>query len=222
MTFENSLFSNKRVCSPVARLTRSKSKYIGSRSLTERIASSGCFGDSAAMPAREPFGVSAFSSPRREVHDEHLKVLVAADVLPVQHVVAGEREAVAADAAQAVVGDRLGRVRIVARRDVDVQHAVARGDVAEPAAVGAHLAVGAFGVTEQELAGEQGRRRSLGRGRGLGRGLRLWVRGRRGRRRSAARPARTEATTRSSVDIGASPVFVDVAAVCWQPKTLEQ
>src|SRR6201996_1791382 len=87
-------------------------------------------------------------------------VLVAADILHVQHVPAVPRPRERADATVGVLGDRLGRgpvhARIPANRgDPQVQHAVARRDPGQRAAVRRDLRAGPLGVTEKHAAGDE-------------------------------------------------------------------
>ena len=81
--------------------------------------------------------------------------IVAADILRIQHVVArvGEREP--ANAAAAVVGYRARVGRVFAWRHPHVEHALTRGDVAQPAAVWADLAARLGRVAEQVGARNQ-------------------------------------------------------------------
>src|SRR5690606_19986973 len=108
-----------------------------------------------------------------QVHRVDVEVLVAAAVAHVQQGVGAVGPEIAADAAGIVVGDRAGLVDIVGRGHPDVEHALDRGDPAQPAAVRADLHVGALGVAEQRLARDQVdlfKRGRPGRGRGLGPG----------------------------------------------------
>ena len=97
-----------------------------------------------------------------------VEILVAAFVLRIQHVfaVVGEREA--AHAAFAVVRDHFRLVRMFARRDEDVEHAVVRRDVAEPFAVGTDFAGSLLRIAEQHVPRNDRRRGRRRRRSGFG------------------------------------------------------
>ena len=142
-----------------------------------------------------------------QVDCEDLEVLVAAHVLGVQHVVAGIGEAETADAAQGVVGDRLGAVGRIGGRHVHVEHAIARRDVAQPLAVGADAAQGALGIAEQHAARDQ--RRGLGRDRrggGSGGGRRCLGRLGAGSQQHGKREGARESDAHGGTSSGVSPL----------------
>src|SRR5690606_20914388 len=94
---------------------------------------------------REVFGLAA-----GQVDAVDVPIFVAAGVLNVQHVLTVVGPEVSANAAVLVVGDWLGGRRIVDGPDKDVQHAVARGEVADLAAIGTDACRGLVGIAEQD------------------------------------------------------------------------
>jgi len=83
-------------------------------------------------------------------------VLIPPFVLDVEDVAAGVGPGIEANAAPSVGRHRAGVGRTVARRNPDVQHAVARGQPGQMLAVGANGHLRPVGVTEKDAAGDEG------------------------------------------------------------------
>ncbi|MCY1007340.1 hypothetical protein OV079_17635 [Nannocystis pusilla] len=130
--------------------------------------------DAVDAGARLRIGREVAALAGLEVERVEMEVLVAAGVAHVEQGVGAVGPEVLGDAPRLVGGDRATLARVVGRRDVDVEHAVDRGDPAEVLAVGADLHVHALGVAEQQLARDElglrrGGRGERRRGGGLGR-----------------------------------------------------
>ena len=97
-------------------------------------------------------GRQVFGFLRGHVDAVDVKVLVAVGVLNVEHVLAVESPEISPDAAVLVVGNHFGRVGIVDAADIHVQHAVARGQIAELAAVGTQASRRFVGIVEQHVS----------------------------------------------------------------------
>ena len=76
-------------------------------------------------------------------------------ILHVENVLVGKRLGVEANAASCILGQRLGRVQIVAPGDPDVQDTVLGREPGEIRSTGAEAGLVAFRVVKQEFAGNE-------------------------------------------------------------------